>query len=67
MKVRLESKDLSFSSNEFEFFWKDYINQKFYEYFSFQINEVLNNGGACVIVQLYVNNEKTIDVQVDFK
>ncbi len=67
VKVRLESKDLSFSSNEFEFFWKDYINQKFYEYFSFQINEVLNNGGACLIVQLYVNNEKTIDVHVDFK
>lgn len=67
VKIRLESKDLSFSSNEFEFFWKDFINQKYYEYFSFQINEVLKNEGACLMVQLHVNNEKTIDVKVTFK
>lgn len=67
VKIRLESKDLSFSSNEFEFFWRDYINQKFYEYFSFQINDVFNHNGACLLVQLYVNNEKAIEIQVDFK
>lgn len=67
VKIRVDSEDLILSSNEFEFLWRDYTNQKFYEYFSFRINEVLKTNGACLTVQLYVNNEKTIDVQVVFK
>lgn len=67
VKIRVDSEDLILSSNEFEFLWRDYTNQKFYEYFSFQINEVFKTNGACLMVQLYVNNEKTIDVQVVLK
>ena len=62
VKIRLNSEDLVFSINEFEFIWKDCMNQKFYEYFSFQIRDILKSERACLTVQLYVNGENCLEI-----
>ena len=67
VKIQIDSEDLFFSTNEFEFLWKDYITQKFYQFLSFQINKVLNTEESILTVHLYVNNKNALDVQVVLK
>ena len=67
VRIVLDSDDIILASNDFEFIWKDFVNQQYYEFFSFQICQIVHEVGPRVSMRLYVNNEKAIDINVFFK
>lgn len=66
VQIRLASSDVVFNSNEFEFLWADYTNQRFYEYFSFQVVDIPNQDSIDLSLELYINRKKELTVKLEF-
>lgn len=66
VQIRLASGDVVFNSNEFEFLWTDYTNQRFYEYFSFQVVDIPNQDSIDLSLELYINRKIELTVKLEF-
>ena len=66
VQIRLASGDVVFNSNEFEFLWADYTNQRFYEYFSFQVVDIPNQDSIDLSLELYINRKIELTVKLEF-
>lgn len=64
VRIQLCSNDIKFNSDEFEFLWSDFTNQRFYEYFSFQVVDISNQQKPDLSLELFVNKSQKLTVKL---